>query len=260
MAGKLDGKVALVTGASSGIGWETAVRLGWEGAAVGVCYRSDEDGAQEARSAIEKAGGRATVIQGDISVEDDARRTVQETLDAFGRIDVLVNNAGMENQRPFLEMSLEDWEKVVSVNLTGAFLMSREALRHMVDAGSGVIVNMSSVHERIPWPGFAHYAAAKGGLKLLTETLALEFAGRGVRVNAVAPGAIATPINREKLEDPGLQDKVERLIPQNRMGEPGDVASCVAFLASDEASYVTGATLFVDGGLSLYPSFEEGGI
>ena len=260
MAGKLDGKVALVTGASSGIGWETAVRLGREGAAVGVCYRSDEDGAQEARSAIEKAGGRATVIQGDISIEDDASRTVQETLDAFGRVDVLVNNAGMENQRPFLEMSLEDWEKVVSVNLTGAFLMSREALRHMVDAGSGVIVNMSSVHERIPWPGFAHYAAAKGGLKLLTETLALEFAGRGVRVNAVAPGAIATPINREKLEDPDLQEKVGRLIPQNRMGEPGDVASCVAFLASDEASYVTGATLFVDGGLSLYPSFEEGGI
>ena len=260
MAGKLDGKVALVTGASSGIGWETAVRLGREGAAVGVCYRSDEDGAQEARSAIEEAGGRATVIQGDISVEDDARRTVQETLDAFGRVDVLVNNAGMENQRPFLEMSLEDWEKVVSANLTGAFLMSREALRHMVDAGSGVIVNMSSVHERIPWPGFAHYAAAKGGLKLLTETLALEFAGRGVRVNAVAPGAIATPINREKLEDPDLQEKVGRLIPQNRMGEPEDVASCVAFLASDEASYVTGATLFVDGGLSLYPSFEEGGI
>ncbi len=260
MAGRLDGKTALVTGASSGIGWATAVRLGREGAAVGVCYRSDEDGAQEARHAIEEAGGRATVIQGDISVEDDARRTVREMLDTFGRVDILVNNAGMENQRPFLEMSLDDWEKVVSVNLTGAFLMSREALRHMVDNGGGVVVNMSSVHQRIPWPGYAHYAAAKGGLKLLTETLALEFAGRGVRVNAVAPGAIATPINREKLEDPDLQKTVDRLIPQNRMGEPEEVASCVAFLASDEAAYVTGATLFVDGGLSLYPSFEEGGI
>ena len=166
MAGRLDGKVALVTGASSGIGWATAVRLGQEGAAVGVCYRSNEDGAQEARRAIEEAGGRAAVIQGDISVEDDAQRTVQEMLDAFGRIDVLVNNAGMENQRPFLEMSLDDWEKVVSVNLTGAFLMSREALRHMVDNGGGVVVNMSSVHQLIPWPGYAHYAAAKGGLKL----------------------------------------------------------------------------------------------
>ena len=146
------------------------------------------------------------------------------------------------------------------MNLTGAFLACREVMKVMVENGGGVVVNMSSVHQRIPWPHFAHYAATKGGLKMLTETLALEFAGRGVRVNAVAPGAIATPINREKLDDPEEREAVEGLVPWGRWGEPEEVASCVAFLASDEASsYVTGATLFVDGGMSLYPSFQGGG-
>jgi glucose 1-dehydrogenase len=256
--GKLAGKTALVTGASSGIGLETAARLGEDGANVAVNYRSDEEGAREAVRRIEDAGGRAVAVQGDVSSEEDVRRLVREVEDSLGAPDILVNNAGTQSERPFLQMSLEDWEKVVSVNMTGAFLVSREIIGGMVERGGGVVVNMSSVHQLIPWPRFAHYSASKGGLKLLTETLALEFAGRGVRVNAVAPGAIATPENQEKLKDPESRASLESLIPWNRVGESEEVAACVAFLASDEASYVTGATLFVDGGMSLYPGFEEG--
>ena len=259
MEKRLENKVALVTGASSGIGQATAIRLGKEGAAVGVGYRSNEAGAREAVREIEAAGGKAVAVQGDISREDDAKRLVCETLEAFGDLDILVNNAGLQTESPFLEMSLEDWQKVISVDLTGTFLISREAIGHMVESGGGALVNMSSVHQRIPWPNFAHYATAKGGMKLLTETLALEFASRGVRVNAVAPGAIETPINAEKFEDPEQRKEVEALIPWNRVGQPEEIAACVAFLASDEASYVTGHTLFVDGGMSLYPSFEGGG-
>lgn len=259
MERRLEDKTALVTGASSGIGRATAVRLGREGAAVGVNYRSDEDGARATVREIEEAGGRARAIQGDISIEDDAKGLVRETAEELGEPDVLVNNAGLQTERPFLEMSLEDWEKVISVDLTGTFLVTREAIGRMVENGGGIVINMSSVHQRIPWPNFAHYSAAKGGMKLLTESLALEFAKRGVRVNAVAPGAIATPINQEKLADPAQRRSVEAMIPWGRVGEPEEVAACVAFLASDEASYVTGATLFVDGGMALYPSFEEGG-
>ncbi len=260
MERRLDGKVALVTGASGGIGKSVAVRLGREGAAVGVNHLSetDKEGAEEAVREITNFGA-ATAIQGDVSKESDAARMVREVVEEFGRLDILVNNAGIENERPFLEMSLEDWEAVVSVNLTGAFLMCREAMRVMVESGGGVVINMSSVHQRIPWPHFTHYAAAKGGLKMLTETLALEFAKRKIRVNAVAPGAIATPINQEKLDNPEQRAAVEKLIPWGRWGEPDEAAACVAFLASDEASYVTGATLFVDGGMALYPGFEAGG-
>jgi glucose 1-dehydrogenase len=256
--GSLAGKTALVTGASSGIGFETAARLGEEGAAVTVNYRSDEEGAQEAVRRIESSGGRAIAIQGDVSSEEDVRRLVCETQESLGPPDILVNNAGTQSERPFLEMSLEDWQQVVSVNMTGAFLVSREVIGGMVERGGGAVVNMSSVHQLIPWPRFAHYSASKGGLKLLTETLALEFAGRGVRVNAVAPGAISTPENEEKLQDPDSRASLESLIPWNRVGDSAEVAACVAFLASDEASYVTGSTLFVDGGMSLYPGFEEG--
>lgn len=259
MSERLEGKVALVTGASSGIGKATAIRLGKEGAAVGVGYRSSEDGAQEAVREIEVSGGQAVAIQGDVSKEDDAKNAVGEAIEAFGGLDVLVNNAGIESEVPFLEMSLEEWNKIVSVNLTGFFLMCREAIAHMVENGGGSVVNMSSVHQRIPWPNFAHYASSKGGVKLLTETLALEFASRGVRVNAVGPGAIETPINKEKLEDPDERAAVEALVPWDRVGQPDEVATCVAFLASDEASYVTGVTLYVDGGMILYPGFEEGG-
>ena len=259
MKRRLEDKVALVTGASSGIGWATTVRFGQEGAAVGVNYHQpkDKDGAEKAKREIEATGGKAILVQGDVSKEDDAKRMVREIVEALGRIDILVNNAGIENERPFLKMSLEDWEKVIAVNLTGAFLMSRETMKVMVeDGGGGVVINISSVHERIPRPHFAHYIASKSGLKMLTETQALEFAKAGIRVNAVAPGAIATPITQEKLNDPKQRAAVEQLIPWGRPGKPEEVASCVAFLASDEASYVTGATLYVDGGMTLYPSFE----
>ena len=259
MEHKLRGKVALVTGASGGIGRATALRLGRDGAAVGVNHLSDDEAAGKVVREISEAGGRAVAVGGDVSREDEVEAMVRTIVGEFGRLDVLVNNAGIETERPFLEMSLGDWEGVVAVNLTGAFLSCREAMKVMVENGGGVVVNMSSVHQQIPWPHFAHYAATKGGLKALTETLALEFAGRGVRVNAVAPGAIATPINRQKLDDPEQCAAVEGLVPWGRWGEPEEVASCVAFLASDEASYVTGATLLVDGGMALYPSFEGGG-
>lgn len=259
MEHKLRGKVALVTGASGGIGRATALRLGRDGAAVGVNHLSDDEAAGKVVREISEAGGRAVAVGGDVSREDEVEAMVRTVVGEFGRLDVLVNNAGIETERPFLEMSLGDWEGVVAVNLTGAFLACREAMKVMVENGGGVVVNMSSVHQQIPWPHFAHYAATKGGLKALTETLALEFAGRGVRVNAVAPGAIATPINREKLDDPEQRAAVEWLVPWGRWGEPEEVASCVAFLASDEASYVTGATLFVDGGMALCPSFKGGG-
>jgi glucose 1-dehydrogenase len=259
MEHRLEGKVVLVTGASSGIGWHTAVRLGREGAAVCCGYHSNRDGAEEAAREIEKGGGRSMAYGADVADEEQAKSIIESTANEFGGLDVLVNNAGMENERPFMEMNLEDWEKVISTNLTGAFLMSRETIGMMLERNGGAIVNMTSVHQRIPWGHYAHYASAKGGMKMLTESLALEFADRGIRVNAVAPGAIGTPINRQKLEDPEQKEQVESLIPWGRIGDPEEVAACVAFLASDEASYVTGASLFVDGGMSLYPGFERGG-
>lgn len=255
----LDKKVAVVTGGSKGLGSAIAVRFGREGMSVVVNYHTDEKGAERTVSAIEEAGGRACAIQADISSDEGARSLLETALSEFGGLDVWVNNAGMENRSPTDELSLDDWKRVIDTNLTGVFLGSRCALQYFMETGKhGSIINMSSVHEKIPWPTFAHYAASKGGVEMFTKTIALEYADRGIRANCIGPGAINTPINKEKFSDPEQYEATVSMVPMGRIGDPEDVASAAAWLASDEARYVTGITLFVDGGMTLYPSFQYG--
>jgi len=253
----LEGRRALVTGGSSGIGRATALRLAEEGARVAVNYFSEQErsDAESVASQIDPAGTRAYAVQADVGAEADVVRMIGECRDRFGGLDILVNNAGIEKQAPTLEMPLDLWERILRTNLTGAFLCLREAGKLMAAQKQGVIVNMSSVHEFIPWPGFAHYCASKGGLKLLTETVAREWAGLGIRVLSIAPGAIATPINAFVLDDAEARHRVEREIPLGRFGRPEEIAAAVVWAASDQAGYVTGTTLVVDGGMSTYPKF-----
>ena len=257
--GRLDGRLALVTGASSGIGRATVLRLAADGAAVGVNHiPGAEDDAAEVVAEADGAGGRAFAVEGDVSNEDQVVAMFGRAQEELGGpVDLLVNNAGIEKPFPLEEMPLEEWERVLSVNLTGPFLCSRELARRIDGrAPEGTaIVNVSSVHELIPWPSFAHYCASKGGLKLFGETIARELAPRGIRVVAVAPGAILTPINQELIEDPEKRREQEEQIPWGRLGKPEEIAAAVSWLASDEAGYVTGTTLFVDGGMTLYPKF-----
>ena len=255
----LENRKAIVTGASSGIGKATAIRLGQEGASVCVNYFSEKEDemANEVVAEVEKSGNKAIAVRADVGSEDDVIRMVGQTADTFGGVDLLVNNAGIENQVPTLEMPLADWDRVLRTNLTGAFLCLREAGKVMAKGGGGVIINMSSVHEFIPWPGFAHYCATKGGLKMLMQTAARELAElkTGIRVLNIAPGAIATPINNFVLDDPEAKHNVESEIPVGRFGQPEEIAATVAWAASDQASYVTGTTIVVDGGMSTYPKF-----
>ena len=266
MAKLLGGQVALVTGASSGIGLASALALGAAGAKVAVNYRSQRGEAEDAVRVIENGGGEAFAIQGDVSSEADVESMVARTIERFGTIDILVNNAGIQADAHFVEMSLDDWQKVLDVNLTGAFLCSRAAVREFLRRGlreevskaAGKIINMSSVHQQIPWAGRANYAVSKAGLWMLTRTLAQEFAADRIRVNAIAPGAIKTPINEASWStDEGRKELLE-LIPSGRIGTPEDVARAVTWLASDESDYVTGETLFIDGGMTLYPAFRGG--
>jgi len=254
----LEGRRALVTGASSGIGRATALRLGEEGARVAVNYPSEKEraGAEAVATRIDPAGERAYTVRADVGVEADVVRMVEACRERFGGLDLLVNNAGIESQAPTLEMTLEAWEHVLRTNLTGAFLCLREAGRLMAAQRQGVIVNISSVHEFIPWPGYAHYCASKGGLKLLTQTVALEWAPLGIRVVAIAPGAIATPLNSAVLDDPEALREVEAEIPLRRLGQPEEIAAAVVWVAGEEAAYLTGTTLVVDGGMSTYPRFR----
>ncbi|MEH3036618.1 MAG: SDR family oxidoreductase [Sphingomonas adhaesiva] len=263
----LDGHVAIVTGASSGIGLEVADALAAAGAAVVVNYHSDADAAEELVKRICDRDGRAIAVGADVSDEDAVVRLFDEAASAFGRIDVLVANSGLQKDAAIADMTLADWNTVIDVNLTGQFLCAREAVRRFRaqpdDArparSKGCIVTMSSVHEVIPWAGHINYAASKGGSRMLTRSLAQEVAADGIRVNAVAPGAIRTPINKEAWETPEALEQLLRLIPYGRIGEPDDVARAVVWLASDDADYVTGTTLFVDGGMTLYPEFRENG-
>jgi glucose 1-dehydrogenase len=253
----LEGRHAIITGSSSGIGKSCAIRMSQEGADVCINYYSDQEAeaANEVVSQVEGNGAKAIAVQADVGSEEDVKRMVGAANDAFGGVDILVNNAGIENEVPTMEMPLKDWERVLRTNLTGVFLCMRECGPLMRDTGRGVIINMSSVHQFIPWPGFAHYCASKGGMKLLTETTAREWAPHKIRVVNVAPGAIATPINNFVLDDPEAKHAIEEEIPLARFGQPEEIASAVAWAASDEASYVTGTTLVVDGGMSLYPKF-----
>ncbi|WP_024422906.1 MULTISPECIES: SDR family oxidoreductase [Bacillus] len=255
----LEGKTVLITGAGTGIGQAMARRFGQEKANVVINYFSDKENPDDTIAEIQKHGGRAVKIKGDVSKEEDMQAMIDKAVDTFGSLDVMINNAGIENEVPSTEMTLDNWNKVMSTNLTGMFLGCRDALKYMTDHGiEGSIINMSSVHQQIPWPHFVHYAASKGGAKLLTETLALEYAPKKIRVNSIAPGAIDTPINAEKFDDPALKKGVIELIPIGYIGKPEEVAACAVWLASKEASYVTGLTLYVDGGMTKYPGFQAG--
>lgn len=250
----LTGRRAIVTGAATGIGRATAVRLAADGATVVVNFIGDRAPADEV---VAEIGDGAAAIGADVSSEKQVATLFDEAERALGgHVDLLVNNAGVEAPFELADMPLEEWERVLSVNLTGPFLCSRELVRRLPEGRApAVIVNVSSVHELIPWPRFAHYCASKGGLKLFGETIARELAPRGVRVAAVAPGAILTPINRELVEDPDKRREQEEQIPWGRLGEPDEIAAAIAWLAGPEAEYVTGTTLFVDGGMTLYPKF-----
>jgi glucose 1-dehydrogenase len=252
----LDGRRALVTGGDSGIGQGVCFELAAHGAAVAINYVGSPDEAQTMAGEIEAAGGRALPVPMDVASESDVQGAFAATAEAFGGVDLLVNNAGVEHPYELLEMPLKAWQKVIDVNLTGAFLCAREAARMMRDRkASGTIVNISSVHEQIAWERFSHYCASKGGMKLFAQSIAKELAPLGIRVVSVAPGAIDTPINRSVLEDPRQSATVLAEVPLGRWGHVSDIARAVAWLASDQASYVTGATLFVDGGMTLYPRF-----
>lgn len=263
----LSGQTALVTGATSGIGRGVTEAMAQAGASVAVNYRSDSEArAEEVCRTIRDAGGDARPVLADVSVESDVERMIDETVSTFGALDILVANSGVQADSPFRAMGLDDWRKVIDTNLTGAFLCARAAVNRFLEQGRrgvsravGKVVFMSSVHEIIPWAGHANYAASKGGLHMLMQTLAQEFAPEGIRVNSVAPGFIKTPINEEAWGDPEKLRKAIELIPAGRLGEPADVAKAVIWLASDESDYVTGSTLFVDGGMALYPAFRSGG-
>ncbi|MGY0401899.1 glucose-1-dehydrogenase [Carnobacterium jeotgali] len=259
MYNDLKGKVAVVTGGSKGIGNAIARRLSEEKMKVVINYHSDKKGAEETVADLKKIGGEAVAVQADVSSEEGIQALLDAAVSNFGELDLWINNAGMENQVPTHELTLDDWNKVIDVNLTGVFLGSKAALNHFLEHDKkGNIINLSSVHERIPWPTFAHYSASKAGVKGFNETIALEYAHKGIRVNSIAPGAINTPINAEKFEDEKQKAATLKMIPLDYIGKPEEVAAAATWLASDESSYVTGITLFVDGGMSLYPSFEKG--
>jgi NAD(P)-dependent dehydrogenase (short-subunit alcohol dehydrogenase family) len=256
----LSGKRVLVTGGNGGLGAAICGAFAEAGARVAVSFQSGPDKAQSIVKAITGRGGEAIAIQGDVS-KPDSVGAMFETLDrAFGGLDILIANAGIDGHRAMAwEADIAAWGKVIDVNLTGAFLCAREALKRMVPQRAGVIISTSSVHERIPWSGYSAYAASKAGLSMMAKTLAQEAAPHGVRVLCIAPGAIKTPINREVWSDPaGLRDLLTK-IPMGRIGTPEEVANLAVMLASDRAGYVTGTTVFVDGGMTNYPDFAHGG-
>jgi glucose 1-dehydrogenase len=261
----LKGKNVLVTGGSSGIGQAIAVRFAEHGSNVAINYLTTEDEAaeteQQVHACINKVrqhGVQDVLVQGDVSKEEDAVRMMQETVEGLGGIDVLVNNAGIQISKPSNELSLKDFEKVLAVNLRGAFLCAREAIKRFLETGTpGAIINVSSVHQIIPKPDYLGYSVSKGGMQNLTRTLALEFAGQGIRVNGIGPGATVTPINRAWVDDPQKAEQVTRHIPLRRAGTADEMGGVACFLASDDAAYITGQTIFVDGGLTLFADFRE---
>ena len=267
MPQSLKSQTALVTGAASGIGAGVARALGAAGAAVVINYVTNPAAAEAVAAEIRAGGAEATALQADVSSELEVREMFAKAIAHFGTIDILVNNAGLQQDAPLVDMTLAQWNKVIGVNLTGMFLCAREAAREMIRRGvradvsraAGKIVCISSVHEVIPWAGHANYAASKGGVKLLMQSLAQELAPHRIRVNSVAPGAIQTPINRAAWETPEALASLLRLIPYGRIGQPEDVGRVVAWLVSDDADYIHGQTIFVDGGMTLYPEFARGG-
>jgi glucose 1-dehydrogenase len=259
---KLKGKNTLITGASSGIGQAIAVRFAREGANVAINFRSDKEEAEATRKMVREArcecdkDGKEIIVQADVSDEAQVKAMFARVLDEFGSLDVLVNNAGIQKAAPSNELAIADFDRVISVNLRGPVLCSLEAIRHFLTRNGGVIINNSSVHEIIPKPKYLPYSISKGGMENLTKTLALEYAGKGIRVNAVGPGAVVTPINKAWIDNPKARAEVESHIPMSRAASPEEIAAVFAFLASEEASYITGQTIFACGGLTLYPEFR----
>jgi glucose 1-dehydrogenase len=261
------GQKALVTGANSGIGKAVATGLGRAGADVAINYITDEDAAQDMVKEIDGFGVKAIAVKADVSQEDEVKAMFETVLDAFGTLDILVANAGLQRDAAYDEMTLEQWNKVIGVNLTGQFLCTREAVkefkrrgvREEVSVAAGKIICMSSVHQIIPWAGHANYASSKGGIDMLMQSMAQELAPLHIRINSIAPGAIRTPINRKVWDSPEAYAKLMTLIPYRRIGEPEDIAQAAVYLASDMSDYVNGSTLFVDGGMTCYPGFATGG-
>ena len=263
----LKGQVALVTGSSSGIGEAIARYLAKAGAAVAINYHSEKEEAQKIMEDIKSIGGKAIAIQADVSKEDQVKAMFEQTLQEFGTLHILVNNAGLQKDSAFVDMTLDHWNLVIGVNLTGQFLCAREAAKEFLRRGvepniskaAGKIICMSSVHQVIPWAGHVNYASSKGGINMMMETIAQELAPQKIRVNSIAPGAIKTPINRSAWDTSEAEANLLKLIPSGRVGEVDDIAKAAVWLASDDSDYVNGTTLFVDGGMTLYPGFRTGG-
>jgi len=269
MEKKLNGQVAIVTGAGSGIGAGVAKSLSASGAIVIINYPvvSAKDAAEVVLAEILAAGGTGITAMCDVSKEGEVQKMFTDTIEKYGTVDILINNAGLQRDSPFEKMTFEQWNYVISVNLTGQFLCAREAIREFLKRGvvperskaAGKIIHMSSVHEVIPWAGHANYAASKGGIMMLMKTLAQEFAWKKIRVNSICPGAIQTPINRSAWETPEALKSLLTLIPYQRIGEPEDIGKAAVWLCSDDSDYVNGTSLFVDGGMTLYPGFTTNG-
>jgi glucose 1-dehydrogenase len=263
----LEGQAALVTGGSSGIGRGIVQGLAAAGACVAINYSANADGAHEMAEGIVREGGRAFPVQADTSDESQVTEMFGRAVQEFGTLDIVIANAGIQQDAAIGEMTLDQWNRVLAVNLTGQFLCCRAAIREFrrrrhrpeVSRALGKIICMSSVHQAIPWAGHVNYASSKGGIMLMMQTLAQEVAGEGIRINAVAPGAIRTNINRQAWETEVALEKLLKLVPYARIGEPQDIANAVTWLVSDFADYVTGTTLFVDGGMTLYPGFQGNG-
>ena len=266
-ANSLEGQAALVTGSSSGIGSAVAKSLAEAGAKVAVNYSRSSKGADKVVEEIKANGGEAIAIQADVSQEDQVKKMFAKMIETYGTIDILVNNAGIQKDATFVDMTLEQWNAVIGVNLTGQFLCAREAVKEFIRRGivperscaAGKIICMSSVHEVIPWAGHCNYAASKGGVMLMMKSMAQELAPHKIRINSIGPGAIKTPINRDAWETPEAEATLLELIPYNRVGDPEDIGKAAVWLASDDSDYVNGVTLFVDGGMTLYPGFADGG-
>jgi glucose 1-dehydrogenase len=263
----LKGQTALVTGANSGIGRAIATALGSAGANVVINYVHREDAARETLEEVQLCGGRAIAIAADVGNEQQVRDMFERTLGEFGSLDILVNNAGLQKDAPFHEMTTAQWDTVMNVNLRGQFLCTREAVRIFIKQGirkavscsAGKIICISSVHDVIPWAGHVNYAASKGGVMLMMKSVAQEVAPLGIRVNSICPGAVRTPINTEAWSTPQAYNSLMKLIPYKRIGEPVELGRASVWLASDDSDYITGASLYVDGGMTLYPGFETGG-
>ena len=251
MAYRLEGKVAAVTGGDQGIGRAIVERLAQEGADAAICYRANKAGADEVVAGIQSGGRKAAAFQCDVGVVADGQKFIADSVARFGKVDILVNNAGLERHADFWDATENDFDAVLNVNLKGLFFITQAFVKHRMKAkAGGKVINVSSVHEELPFPHFASYCASKGGVKMLTRNLSIELAPLGITINSIAPGAVETPINKKLLNDPVKLKSLLGNIPLGRLGQPSDVASIAAFLASAESDYVTGTTFFVDGGLT----------